>query len=69
MVGVCSVLASCSPLFISLESEYTWSRKAQGAREVELDWRVKENIVDTTISFIWYHQCHRFHYELLTSDP
>ncbi|KAF8808123.1 pleiotropic drug resistance ABC transporter [Phlegmacium glaucopus] len=33
--------------------EYQWSRKAQAARETELKWRVKENIVDTLISFIW----------------
>ncbi|KAF8167359.1 pleiotropic drug resistance ABC transporter [Crassisporium funariophilum] len=33
--------------------EYQWSRKAQNARETELKWRVKENIVETVISFIW----------------
>lgn len=34
-------------------SEYYWADKVQGARESELKWRVKENIVDTLISFIW----------------
>ncbi|PPQ69785.1 hypothetical protein CVT26_014173 [Gymnopilus dilepis] len=33
--------------------EYTWSRKAQDARATELKWRVKGNIVDTAINFIW----------------
>ncbi|KAF8236776.1 pleiotropic drug resistance ABC transporter [Tricholoma matsutake] len=33
--------------------EYYWADKVQGARESELKWRVKENIVDTLISFIW----------------
>ncbi|KIM47463.1 hypothetical protein M413DRAFT_22125 [Hebeloma cylindrosporum] len=33
--------------------EYPWSRKAQNSRETELQWRVKGNIVDTLISFIW----------------
>ena len=37
------------PLF----EEYTWSRKAQDARATELKWRVKGNIVDTAINFIW----------------
>lgn len=34
-------------------SEYYWAGKVQDARESELKWRVKENIVDTLISFIW----------------
>ncbi|KAJ6621075.1 pleiotropic drug resistance ABC transporter [Mycena sp. CBHHK59/15] len=33
--------------------EYHWSDRACGARETELKWRVKENTVDTVISFIW----------------
>ncbi|KAG2149655.1 P-loop containing nucleoside triphosphate hydrolase protein [Suillus cothurnatus] len=33
--------------------ENQWSRTAHQAREVELNWRVKENVVDTIISFIW----------------
>ncbi|KDR85730.1 hypothetical protein GALMADRAFT_84830 [Galerina marginata CBS 339.88] len=33
--------------------EYQWSRKAQSMRETELKWRVKGNIVDTAINFIW----------------
>jgi hypothetical protein len=34
-------------------SEYYWADKVQGTRESELKWRIKENIVDTLISFIW----------------
>ncbi|KAG1885552.1 P-loop containing nucleoside triphosphate hydrolase protein [Suillus subluteus] len=33
--------------------ENQWSRTAHQAREEELSWRVKENVVDTIISFIW----------------
>ncbi|KAJ7040325.1 pleiotropic drug resistance ABC transporter [Mycena alexandri] len=33
--------------------EYHWSSTASTARETELGWRVKENTVDTVISFIW----------------
>ncbi|KAK0233579.1 P-loop containing nucleoside triphosphate hydrolase protein [Armillaria fumosa] len=33
--------------------EYHWSSKTESARETELKWRVKENIVATLISFIW----------------
>ncbi|KAF5323393.1 hypothetical protein D9611_005605 [Ephemerocybe angulata] len=33
--------------------EYDWSRKSEEARERELSWRVKGNIVDTLMSFIW----------------
>ncbi|KAJ6483901.1 P-loop containing nucleoside triphosphate hydrolase protein [Mycena vulgaris] len=33
--------------------EYHWSNTASEARETELSWRVKENTVDTVISFIW----------------
>ncbi|KAJ7492339.1 P-loop containing nucleoside triphosphate hydrolase protein [Mycena latifolia] len=33
--------------------EYYWSNTARNARETELSWRVKENTVDTVISFIW----------------
>ncbi|KAJ7651661.1 hypothetical protein DFH06DRAFT_1270538 [Mycena polygramma] len=33
--------------------EYHWSDTASTARETELGWRIKENTVDTIISFIW----------------
>ncbi|KAJ6575411.1 pleiotropic drug resistance ABC transporter [Mycena capillaripes] len=33
--------------------EYHWSDTASTARETELGWRIKENTVDTVISFIW----------------
>ncbi|KAJ3895149.1 pleiotropic drug resistance ABC transporter [Lentinula edodes] len=33
--------------------EYHWGTKTADCRENELSWRVKENIVDTAISFIW----------------
>ncbi|KAJ2914774.1 hypothetical protein MD484_g5631, partial [Candolleomyces efflorescens] len=33
--------------------EYDWSRKTEDARETELKWRVRNNIVDTAVSFIW----------------
>ncbi|KAG5732825.1 ATP-dependent bile acid permease, partial [Termitomyces sp. T112] len=33
--------------------EYHWAGKAENSREGELHWRVKQNIVDTLISFIW----------------
>lgn len=33
--------------------EYQWARNVQDARETELRWRIKENVVDTLISFIW----------------
>ncbi|KAJ7269434.1 P-loop containing nucleoside triphosphate hydrolase protein [Mycena haematopus] len=33
--------------------EYHWSDSANVARETELGWRVKENIVSTLIAFIW----------------
>jgi len=38
---------------LSFEENY-WSRKARESREVELNWRVKENIVDTLMSFTWF---------------
>jgi len=34
--------------------EYYWADKVEGTRASELKWRVKENIVDTLISFIWW---------------
>ncbi|KAJ2929240.1 hypothetical protein H1R20_g7856, partial [Candolleomyces eurysporus] len=37
--------------------EYDWSRKTEDARETELKWRVKNNIVDTAVSFIWANIC------------
>ncbi|RDB29359.1 ATP-dependent bile acid permease [Hypsizygus marmoreus] len=33
--------------------EHHWSGKAETARETELKWRIKQNTVDTLISFIW----------------
>jgi ABC-type multidrug transport system fused ATPase/permease subunit len=33
--------------------EIRWSRRAREAREYELKWLVKENIVSTLVSFIW----------------
>ncbi|KAJ7193321.1 pleiotropic drug resistance ABC transporter [Mycena pura] len=33
--------------------EYHWSDSATEARETELGWRVKENVVATAIAFIW----------------
>ncbi|TFK41840.1 pleiotropic drug resistance ABC transporter [Crucibulum laeve] len=33
--------------------EYHWARQGQQSRETELKWRIKENVVDTVISFIW----------------
>ncbi|EIW86976.1 pleiotropic drug resistance ABC transporter [Coniophora puteana RWD-64-598 SS2] len=33
--------------------EYKWSDSAREARETELGWRVRENIVGVAISFIW----------------
>jgi hypothetical protein len=35
-------------------TENHWASRGQEARESELQWRVKENIVDTLISFIWF---------------
>ncbi|KIJ66220.1 hypothetical protein HYDPIDRAFT_26589 [Hydnomerulius pinastri MD-312] len=33
--------------------ENQWANSARQSREAELRWRVKENVVDTVISFIW----------------
>ncbi|KAI0833629.1 P-loop containing nucleoside triphosphate hydrolase protein [Trametes gibbosa] len=33
--------------------EYRWSERVRQARETELGWQVKENIVDVFINFIW----------------
>lgn len=33
--------------------ETRWSNRVRESREEELRWRVKENIVDTLITFIW----------------
>lgn len=33
--------------------ENGWAAKARVAREHELRWRVKSNIVDTIMSFLW----------------
>jgi hypothetical protein len=52
---------SCVPSATSADSspEYHWSDTANVARETELGWRVKENIVSTIIAFIWYVLCAR----------
>ncbi|KAJ3517873.1 hypothetical protein NLJ89_g222 [Agrocybe chaxingu] len=51
--GECLALLQLVDHSNTSSKEYTWSRKAQQARESELRWRVKGNIVDTMISFIW----------------
>ena len=33
--------------------EFRWSERVRKTRESELKWRVKANIVDTFISFMW----------------
>ncbi|KAI0359724.1 P-loop containing nucleoside triphosphate hydrolase protein [Trametes cingulata] len=33
--------------------EYRWSQRVREARETELRWQVKENVVDVFINFIW----------------
>ncbi|KAJ7597443.1 pleiotropic drug resistance ABC transporter [Mycena floridula] len=33
--------------------EYKWAQKSSEARETELKWRVKQNVVNALISFIW----------------
>src|ERR1700691_4800493 len=38
---------------ICLLPENYWANKAQRSREDELKWRVKDNILSTSISFIW----------------
>ena len=38
-------------LFCALE--FRWSERVRKTRESELKWRVKANIVDTFISFMW----------------
>lgn len=45
--------------------EYYWADKVQGTRESELKWRVKENIVDTLISFIWLSFIYTDHFHQL----
>ena len=34
--------------------ENGWASKARVAREDELRWRVKANVVDTLTSFLWF---------------
>ena len=34
-------------------AEFRWSERVREARELELRWRVKANIVDVLITFIW----------------
>jgi hypothetical protein len=34
--------------------ENQWAQSADRARETELGWRVKANVVDTFTSFLWY---------------
>lgn len=33
--------------------EFRWSERVREARESELSWRVKANVVDILITFIW----------------
>ena len=35
-------------------TEFRWSERVRGAREDELRWRVKANVVDVLITFIWH---------------
>lgn len=56
-VGVrsCEHSITCLKLTHSLaHAETRWTSRVRDAREKELGWRVKENIVNTVISFIWY---------------
>ena len=39
---------------IPTKIENRWANKSRQSRDDELKWRVKENTVDTLISFIWY---------------
>jgi hypothetical protein len=41
-------------LLVDLNPENHWGRNTNQLRETELRWRVKQNIVDTFITFIWY---------------
>lgn len=34
--------------------ENGWAQKARSSRETELKWRVKQNVIMTLVSFIWY---------------
>ncbi len=39
-------------------SESHWTRKVKHARDVELSWRVKENIVSTILGYVHLITCH-----------
>lgn len=43
-----------NPLRIGLFVENRWAQKATNSRETELKWRVKQNVLMTLFSFIWY---------------
>lgn len=62
MAGVTHSFYMLSVTHIVLE--YSWERKGREAREAELAWRVKRNIVDVAISFIWYATICLLHYLL-----
>lgn len=47
--------------------EYYWASKGRDAREKELQWRVKENVIDTLVSFIWYFPVMLFEFLALQS--
>jgi hypothetical protein len=56
MAGV-NLLCQCRRILgLTWILEYTWAHRSREARENELRWRVKENVVATAISFIWYDQ-------------
>lgn len=38
---------------LCIPSETRWSSRVQKSRETELEWRVKQNIVDVLMTFIW----------------
>lgn len=47
-----ALLGNNSDIYDKIENH--WAKKSLRSREEELKWRVKENTVDTLISFIWY---------------
>ena len=42
-------------------AENKWAQKARNSRETELKWQVKENVIITIVSFIWYLS-RQYHY-------
>lgn len=51
--GRCFAISEVTFILISYTTENYWAKKSQNARENELSWRVKQNVVDTLVSFIW----------------